>query len=32
MYDLIDRIIDEDSFCEVKKLFAAELITGFATH
>ena len=30
MYDLIDRIIDEGSFCEVKKLFAAELITGFA--
>ena len=30
MYDLIDRIIDEGSWCEVKKLFAAELITGFA--
>lgn len=30
MYDVIDRIIDEDSFCEVKKLFASELITGFA--
>ncbi|WP_432816112.1 acyl-CoA carboxylase subunit beta [Ureibacillus chungkukjangi] len=30
MHDLIDRIIDEDSFCEVKKLFAAEIITGFA--
>ncbi|NLY80711.1 MAG: acyl-CoA carboxylase subunit beta [Lysinibacillus sp.] len=30
MYDLIDRIIDEGSFCEVKKLFAAEFITGFA--
>lgn len=30
MYDLIDRIIDEGSFCEVKKLFAAELITGLA--
>lgn len=30
MYDVIDRIIDEDSFCEVKKLFAPELITGFA--
>lgn len=28
MYDLIDRIIDEDSFCEIKKKFAAELITG----
>lgn len=30
MYDLIDRIIDEDSFCEIKKLFAPELITGLA--
>ncbi|WP_404427200.1 acyl-CoA carboxylase subunit beta [Ureibacillus chungkukjangi] len=30
MHDLIDRIIDEDSFCEVKKLFAGEIITGFA--
>lgn len=30
MYDLIDRVIDEGSFCEVKKLFAAEIITGFA--
>lgn len=30
MYDLIDRIIDEDSFCEIKKQFASELITGFA--
>lgn len=30
MYDLIDRVIDEGSWCEVKKLFAAELITGFA--
>ncbi|WP_446738517.1 acyl-CoA carboxylase subunit beta [Rummeliibacillus sp. BSL5] len=30
MYDLIDRIVDEGSFCEVKKLFAAELITGLA--
>ena len=29
MYQLIDRLIDEDSFCEVKKLFAPELITGF---
>jgi len=28
MYKLIERIIDEDSFCEVKKLFAPELITG----
>ncbi len=30
MYDLINRIIDEDTFFEIKKLFASELITGFA--
>ncbi|MDM5212697.1 acyl-CoA carboxylase subunit beta [Peribacillus sp. NJ4] len=30
MYDLIDRIIDRQSFCEIKKLFAPELITGLA--
>jgi len=30
MYDLIERIIDRDSFCEVKKKFAPELITGLA--
>ncbi|MEW9672125.1 acyl-CoA carboxylase subunit beta [Ammoniphilus sp. 3BR4] len=30
MYDLIDRIIDEESFFEIKKLFAGELITGLA--
>ncbi|MED1419910.1 acyl-CoA carboxylase subunit beta [Bacillus smithii] len=30
MYQLIDRIVDEDSFCEIKKRFAAELITGLA--
>ncbi|WP_203362464.1 acyl-CoA carboxylase subunit beta [Bacillus sp. REN10] len=30
MYQLIDRLIDEDSFCEIKKLFASELITGLA--
>jgi len=30
MYDLIDRLIDQDSFCEIKKKFAAELITGLA--
>ncbi|WP_127488739.1 acyl-CoA carboxylase subunit beta [Paenibacillus ehimensis] len=30
MYDLIDRIIDEGSFFEMKKLFAGELITGLA--
>ncbi|GAA0444734.1 acyl-CoA carboxylase subunit beta [Lentibacillus halophilus] len=30
MHDLIKRIIDADSFCEVKKTFAPELITGMA--
>lgn len=30
MYELINRIIDEDTFFEVKKLFAQEIITGFA--
>lgn len=30
MYQLIERIIDEDSMVEVKKLFAAELITCLA--
>ncbi len=30
MYDLIHRFIDEDSFLEIKKLFAPELITGLA--
>lgn len=30
MYGLIDRIIDEGSFFEIKKLFAGELITGLA--
>ncbi|TRM12503.1 acyl-CoA carboxylase subunit beta [Lentibacillus cibarius] len=30
MHDLIKRIIDADSFCEVKKKFAPELITGLA--
>ncbi|WP_340373531.1 acyl-CoA carboxylase subunit beta [Peribacillus sp. FSL E2-0218] len=30
MYDLIDRVIDKESFCEIKKLFAPELITGLA--
>ncbi|WP_185806815.1 acyl-CoA carboxylase subunit beta [Bacillus salinus] len=30
MYDLIERFIDDDSFCEIKKLFAPELITGLA--
>ncbi|NBJ69927.1 MULTISPECIES: acyl-CoA carboxylase subunit beta [Clostridia] len=30
MYDLIERLIDADSFCEIKKKFAPELITGLA--
>lgn len=30
MNDLIARIVDEDSFFEIKKLFAPELITGLA--
>lgn len=30
MYELINQLIDENSFFEIKKLFAAELITGFA--
>lgn len=30
MYDLIERVIDEDSFCEIKKKFASELITGLS--
>jgi acetyl-CoA carboxylase carboxyltransferase component len=30
MYELIDRLIDEGSFFEIKKLFAPEIITGFA--
>lgn len=30
MHHLIERIIDEDSFLEIKKLFAQELITGLA--
>lgn len=30
MYELIGRLVDNDSFFEVKKLFAGELITGFA--
>lgn len=30
MHDLIERIIDEGSFFEIKKLFAGELITGLA--
>lgn len=30
MLELIERLIDEDSFTEIKKLFAPELITGLA--
>lgn len=30
MYECIDNLIDQGSFFEVKKLFASELITGFA--
>lgn len=30
MYEVVGAIIDKDSFFEVKKLFAPELITGFA--
>ena len=30
MYELIDRLIDEDSWFEVKALFAQEIITGLA--
>lgn len=30
MYELIDRIIDENSFFEIKELFAPELIVGLA--
>lgn len=30
MYEFIEKIIDEDSFCEIKKLFAPEIITGLA--
>src|SRR5690625_1505836 len=30
MHEFIEHIIDADSFCEIKKLFAPELITGLA--
>jgi methylmalonyl-CoA decarboxylase subunit alpha len=30
MYELIDTLIDANSFFEIKKLFAPEIITGFA--
>ncbi len=30
MYDFLNSLVDADSFFEIKKLFAPELITGFA--
>src|SRR5262244_71791 len=30
MYEVIDRVIDADSFFEIKRLFAAEVIVGLA--
>lgn len=30
MIDLVERLVDQDSFLEIKKLFAPELITGLA--
>ncbi|ALA51343.1 acyl-CoA carboxylase subunit beta [Shouchella clausii] len=30
MYDLLERLVDNDSFFEIKRNFAPELITGFA--
>lgn len=30
MYELIDQLVDEGSFFDIKKLFAGELITGIA--
>jgi acetyl-CoA carboxylase carboxyltransferase component len=30
MLDLIDRVVDKDSFFEIKKLYAPEIITGLA--
>lgn len=30
MYEVIDQLIDKDSFFEIKKLFAGEVITGLA--
>jgi len=30
MYELIDRMIDRNSFFEIKRMFALEIITGFA--
>jgi methylmalonyl-CoA decarboxylase subunit alpha len=30
MYEVIDRIVDKDSFFEIKRLFAPEIVVGFA--
>jgi len=30
MYDVIERVVDGDSFFEIKRLFAGEIITGLA--
>jgi methylmalonyl-CoA decarboxylase subunit alpha len=30
MYEFVNRLVDQDSFFEIKRLFAPELITGFA--
>ncbi len=30
MYELIDRVVDKDSFFEIKNLYAQEIITGLA--
>ncbi len=30
MFEIIDRVVDSDSFFEIKKLWARELVTGFA--
>ncbi len=30
MYEVIDRVVDETSFFEIKRLFAGEIIVGFA--
>lgn len=30
VHELIDKLVDAESFLEIKKLFAAEMVTGFA--
>src|SRR5262249_2524197 len=30
MYELIDRVVDQDTFFEIKRMFAGEIIVGFA--